>query len=188
MDLNTTILEVARATGAEVGVYEHHEQFSLLVEPQNLVDVCRELRDNSRTQFDQCVDVTAVDWAKKGKRFEVVVLLYSIPNKSRVRIKVPIEERHPHCPSLCEVWESANWYEREAYDMYGIIFDGHPDLRRFYMPEDFVHPDTNEALYPLRKDFPLMGIPGSLPLPPFPEKEKEKWLNEQELVQNLRNK
>ena len=61
-------------------------------------------------------------------------------------------------PSLVPVWTGCNWNEREAYDMFGIIFDGHPDLRRMYMPEDFEY-------YPLRKDFPLMGVPGSIPLP-----------------------
>ncbi|MGB9912422.1 MAG: NADH-quinone oxidoreductase subunit C, partial [Candidatus Kapaibacteriota bacterium] len=70
-------------------------------------------------------------------------------------------------------YESANWYERETYDMYGIKFENHPDLRRFYMPEDFLDPETGEPLYPLRKDFPLMGIPGALPLPPYPERDGE---------------
>jgi NADH-quinone oxidoreductase subunit C len=74
---------------------------------------------------------------------------------------------------MTEVWESANWYERETYDMYGVKFIGHPNLRRFYMPEDYVDPITGEALYPLRKDFPLMGVPDALSLPPFPEKYGE---------------
>ncbi|MBI1806028.1 MAG: NADH-quinone oxidoreductase subunit C, partial [Ignavibacteria bacterium] len=71
---------------------------------------------------------------------------------------VKVNESDLHVPSVSHVWSTANWHERETYDVYGIIFDGHPDLRRMYMPEEFEY-------YPLRKDFPLMGIPGSLPLP-----------------------
>jgi len=77
----------------------------------------------------------------------------------RLRIKVALEGDYPVCPSVTSIWESANWYERETYDMYGIKFEGHPFLRRFYMTEDFKDPETKEPLYPLRKDFPLMGIP-----------------------------
>ena len=66
----------------------------------------------------------------------------------------------------------------ETYDMYGVIFDGHPDLRRFYMPEDYVDPVSGEALYPLRKDYPLMGIPGAAPIPEFPERDR--WKREKE--------
>jgi NADH-quinone oxidoreductase subunit C len=119
------------------------------------------------------VDITAIDWLKREDRFEVVYFLYSNQNKSRVRIKVPLKEDNPVCPSLVPVWDSANWYERETFDMYGIKFEGHPSLRRFYMPEDFNDPATGEALHPLRKDFPLMGIDGALPLPAFPEKDGE---------------
>jgi NADH-quinone oxidoreductase subunit C len=84
--------------------------------------------------------------------------LYSLKNKYRLRLKVRVDESDLHVPSMTPVWPGANWHERETNDMYGIVFDGHPDLRRIYMPEEFEH-------YPLRKDFPLMGIPGSLPLP-----------------------
>ncbi|MEM4260943.1 MAG: NADH-quinone oxidoreductase subunit C, partial [Candidatus Woesearchaeota archaeon] len=99
--------------------------------------------------------------------------LYSNKFKNRLRIKVPVDESDLNCPSVVSIWESANWYERETYDMYGIIFQGHPFLRRFYMPEDFKDPISGDPLYPLRKDFPLMGIPGSLPLPPYPERDGE---------------
>ncbi|HVN49532.1 MAG TPA: NADH-quinone oxidoreductase subunit C, partial [Bacteroidota bacterium] len=75
-----------------------------------------------------------------------------------IRLNVWTEEENPHVPTVTGVWKTANWHERETYDMFGIIFDGHPDLRRLYMPEEFEY-------HPLRKDFPLMGIPGSLELP-----------------------
>ncbi|MGC8654556.1 MAG: NADH-quinone oxidoreductase subunit C, partial [Candidatus Kryptoniota bacterium] len=83
----------------------------------------------------------------------------SLPNKYRIRLVVSVDGTKPVCPSITSVYPAANWAEREAFDMYGIVFEGHPDLRRMYMPEDFEY-------YPLRKEFPLMGIPGSIPLPP----------------------
>ena len=104
--------------------------------------------------------------------------LYSIEHKDRLRVKVAVSADNMHLPTACGLWESANWYEREAYDMYGVIFDGHPDLRRFYMPEDYNDPQTGDPIYPLQKDYPLMGVPGAAPLPAFPEKEK--WLLEKE--------
>lgn len=160
-----TILDVVKNVASDVAVTEHHGDLTLTVRAAELIDVLRELKEHADTAFDQLVDVTAIDWAKPGERFDVVYFLYSLRNLNRVRVKVRVREDHPHLPTAVDVWESANWYERETYDMYGIIFDGHPDLRRFYMPEDFM--DANgEQLYPLRKDFPLMGIPGSLPLPP----------------------
>lgn len=165
-----TILDVVRPVCAGVETVEHHGQLTLLIPIADIVDVCRELRDNSLTQFTFLVDITAIDWNKKGGRFEVVYFLQSMTHKARVRLKVVLpNDEHPHCPTVVGVWEAADWFEREAYDMYGIKFDGHPDLRRFYMPEDFADPSNAEPLYPLRKDFPLMGIPGSLPLPPMPE-------------------
>lgn len=152
--------------------YEHRSQLSLINVPADkIVELCLLLRDNTTTKFIQLTDITAIDWLdKKVERFEVVYFLYSLEYKWRLRIKVPIGISNPHIPSVTNVWEGADWFERETYDMYGIIFENHPDFRRFYMPEDYVDPSTNEPIYPLRKDFPLMGIPDSLPLPPYPEK------------------
>jgi len=165
---NDAILTVARNVAAGVQSVEHHGDFTIIVRNEELIDVLSELKENPAMRFDQLIDVTAIDWARPTDRFDVVYFLYSIPNKTHLRVKTAVQERHPHVPSTVELWESANWYEREAYDMYGIIFDGHPDLRRFYMPEDFMD-EQGEPLYPLRKDFPLMGLPGSLPLPEKPE-------------------
>jgi len=165
-----TILKVVNEVTQNVETYEFRDQLSLIISKNDLVAVVKELKENELTKFNQLVDVTAVDWLRPKNRFDVVYFLYSIEFKTRVRLKVPIDEADIHCPSVVSVFESANWYERETYDMYGIMFDGHPDLRRFYMPEDFVDPDTHEPLHPLRKDFPLMGIPDTLPLPPYPEK------------------
>jgi len=166
MPLNINeITAVARAVTANVEVVEHHGDYTLVVPKEHVIDVLTELRDDDSTRFDMLVDVTAIDTVTPATRFEVVYFLSSLQNNTRIRVKTVLPESHPHIPTAIEVWESANWYERETYDMYGIIFEGHPDLRRFYMPEDFVDHDGT-PLYPLRKDFPLMGIPGSLPLPP----------------------
>lgn len=167
---NDTIIGVASSISADVEAIVHHGQLTLVVPQQSLIEICRELKDNPLTKFDLLIDITAIDHNIRGNRYEVVYFLASIDHKARVRIKTPVYEKNPHCPTVTGVWESANWFERETFDMYGIHFDGHPDLRRFYMPEDFVEPETGEPLFPLRKDFPLMGIPGSLPMPPMPEK------------------
>lgn len=162
---NETILAVTKAVASDVVLHEHHGDVTITVRLEHVIDVLTELKEHPDTAFNQLVDITAIDWARTGDRFEVVYFLYSIGHKARLRVKVPVREVHPHIPTSVDVWEGANWYEREVYDMYGIIFDGHPDLRRFYMPEDFMD-ENGDPLYPLRKDFPLMGIPGSLPLPP----------------------
>lgn len=167
------ILEIVKEVYPEVGTYEHRGQLSLIISREKIVEVCLELRDNTETSFELLVDITAIDWLEKKPRFEVVYFLYSIKHSGRLRLKVPLEENDIHLPTVTGVWEGANWYERETYDMYGVIFDGHPDLRRFYMPEDYKEPETGEPIFPLRKDFPLMGIPDSLPLPPYPEKYGE---------------
>lgn len=150
--------------------YEHRNQLTALVQKSNLVDFFSMLKRNENTSFDMCIDITAIDWMKKGERFEVVYILYSTKFEHYLHVKTQILENDLHCPSATSIWASANWYERETYDMYGIIFDNHPFLRRFYMTEDFRDPETKEPIYPLRKDIPLMGIPGALPLPQYPEK------------------
>lgn len=128
----------------------------LIIKKENLIEVATKLKQV--LEFDMLVDIVGVDRFQKQNRFEVIANLYSNKNKERLFIKVKLDSKKPECPSLTKVWKSANWYEREAYDMFGIIFTDHPDLRRIYMPDEFEY-------YPLRKDFPLMGIPGSLELP-----------------------
>lgn len=131
---------------------------TLVVKKADIVRVCEFLRDNEAFRFDSIRDICGVDYYRPDDRYEVVYNLYSLEGKLRIRLKVCVDESDMHVPSVTSVWEGADWLERETYDMFGIFFDGHPDLRRIYMPEEFEH-------YPLRKDFPLMGIPGSLPLP-----------------------
>jgi len=149
------------------------EQLTTTIPKEKLLEVCNRLKNDDSMKFDMLLDITAIDLLRKDNRFEVVYFLYSNSSKTRLRLKVPISEKDCNCPTITSVWASANWYERETYDMYGIKFTDHPDLRRFYMPEDYSNPETGEPIFPLLKNFPLMGIPDSLPLPPYPEKYGE---------------
>ena len=154
------ILEKLKARFSDTieSVNEFREELTVVVYKRSIRNVCQFLRDDADLRFDSLRDICGTDYYRPDERFEVVYNLYSLPNNFRLRLKVRVDESDLHVDSLISVWSAANWMEREAYDMYGIIFDGHPDLRRMYMPEEFEY-------YPLRKDFPLMGIPGSLPLP-----------------------
>lgn len=117
----------------------------------HLIDAARYLRDASGAEFDFCSDVTAVDWPDRPDRFDVIYSLYSTRLKHRVRLKVRAAEA---VPSVSAVWPAANWLEREVFDLFGIRFEGHPDLRRILMPDDWQG-------HPQRKDYPLEG-PGEL--------------------------
>ena len=137
---------------------EFRNELTVKLDKKNIVKVCKFLKENEELEFKLCEDVTAIDWAKRTDRFTVVYHIFSLKHNYRLRLKADVDESDCSVDSVTSVWKSANWAEREAYDMYGIKFKGHPDLRRMYMPEEFEY-------HPLRKDFPLMGIPGSLPLP-----------------------
>ncbi len=131
---------------------------TIVIPKEKLLDICTFLRDDFELSFDMCKDVVGVDYNRHEYRFEVVYNLYSLKNKFRFLLKVKVDESNIHIPSVVDIWPGANWPEREVYDFFGIIFDRHPDLRRIYMPEEFEY-------FPLRKEFPLMGIHGSIPLP-----------------------
>lgn len=132
---------------------------SIITDEDSVIDICRVLKTDTDISFEMLLDVMGVDNFKKEKRFEVVCSLYSLKFKDRIFVKVPLKDsKNPEIPSLTALWKGADWFEREAYDMFGIVFTGHPDLRRIYMPEEYEH-------FPLRKDFPLLGIPDSIFLP-----------------------
>jgi NADH-quinone oxidoreductase subunit C len=120
-----------------------------LVERDALLGVLRTLRDDPELEFDMLSDLTVVDWLGQSPRFEVVYQLYSLRHKHRVRLKVAVGETEDDAwvDSATSLWHSANWAEREAWDLYGVRFRGHPDLRRILMYEEFVG-------HPLRKDYP----------------------------------
>lgn len=174
MSLNKeTILKVISDITEDYQTSEHRGQLTVTVPKDKIIEVGKALKENENTKFNHLVDITAIDWMREENRFEVVYNMNSLDFNSKLFIKVPVDEENLKCPSVTEVWGSANWYERETFDMYGIKFTNHPNLRRFYMPEDYEDPETGEPLHPLRKDFPLMGIPDSMPLPPYPEKYGE---------------
>ncbi len=137
---------------------EYRGELTLSLDKKNIVKVCSLLKENPDLQFKLCEDITAVDWAKRHNRFTVVYHIFSLLLNSRLALKANVDESDCNIDTVSSVWKTADWHERETYDMYGIKFNNHPDLRRMYMPEEFEY-------HPLRKDFPLMGIPGSLPLP-----------------------
>jgi len=137
---------------------DYLDELTVKFPKESVVKICEFLKSDPALEFLFCEDVTAIDWAKRKDRFTVVYHIYSFKNNFRLRLKADVDESDCAIDSVTSVWKGANWQERETYDMYGIKFNNHPDLRRMYMPEDFEY-------YPLRKDFPLMGIPGSIPLP-----------------------
>jgi NADH-quinone oxidoreductase subunit C len=132
-------------------VREFRGQVSVTLKKDRILDIFRYLHDDPDLFLDYLVDVCGADYlGKKEKRFEVVYHLYSIKHRHAVRIKAEVDGDEPSIDSVMPIWVGANWHEREAYDLYGIIFKGHPDLRRILLPEDWEG-------YPLRKDYPLNG-------------------------------
>ena len=121
----------------------------LWTDQEHLVALATFLRDDPAMLFQQLMDVTAVDYPQREQRFEVVYNLLSLKHNRRLRLKVPTDEETP-VPSLCSVFSAANWFEREVWDLYGVFFTKHPDLRRILTDYGFEG-------HPLRKDFPLTG-------------------------------
>lgn len=150
------LLKEALASEA-LEVREYAGELTFIVSRENLKAFLRLLKEEHG--FDYLVDIGATDHFVEGLRFEVVYNLVSLGRRLRVRVKARVPEDDPVVDTVTDLWPGAAWHEREAYDMMGIRFQGHPDLRRIYLPEDFEY-------YPLRKEFPLLGIPGTLPLPP----------------------
>jgi NADH-quinone oxidoreductase subunit C len=142
---------IADALAPAVGGYsvERHE-LTLSAAVGDIVSVVRFLRDDPRCLFWSIIDVTAVDWPGRERRFDVVYHLLSPKHNVRIRVKTQIEEAAP-VPSIIEVFPGADWFEREIYDLYGIVFTGHPDMRRLLTDYGFEG-------HPLRKDFPLTGF------------------------------
>jgi len=125
-------------------------EVTLTVARDRIVSVLKKLRDDPELQFEVLLDITGVDWPAREERFDVVYHLLSMRKNQRIRVKLTTDENAP-VPSVIEVFPTANWLERETYDMYGILFSGHPDLRRILTDYGFEG-------HPLRKDFPLTGF------------------------------
>ena len=146
------------ALGANIlsATIDRHE-LTLVCRADTLIETCTLLRDTPSLRFEQCVDLCGMDYSAyrdgvwEGSRFAVVCHLLSVANNQRVRVRFfATDDDFPVVPSLVDVWPGVNWFEREAFDLYGIIFDGPPDLRRLRTDYGFVG-------HPFRKDFPLSG-------------------------------
>jgi NADH-quinone oxidoreductase subunit C len=130
----------------ELVVDEHASPKAIKIAKEDLVEVCLNLRENSSTYFDMLSCLTAIDNGVEAKTMEVVYNLYSIPYNIHLMLKVVLPRENAEVDTVTHVWKTANWNEREAFDMYGINFIGHPDLRRILMPADWEG-------YPLKKDY-----------------------------------
>ncbi len=142
---------------AIAGVTLYAGEHTVYVGRDTIVDVCAYLKGEH--DFNYLSDIGTVDRFTEEDRFEVFYNLVSLAGRKRLRVKVRVDESDPVVPTITPVHPAAAWHEREAWDMMGIRFDGLEDARRLFMPEDFDY-------HPARKDFPTLGIPGSLPLPP----------------------
>ena len=132
-------------------------ELTVVADKRNLIEVATRLRDDSGLAFSELIDVCGVDYrdyggdgAWQGQRFASVYHLLSLKHNHRLRLKVMLDGDPPVIPSLVNVWASANWFEREAFDLFGIVYEGHPDMRRILTDYGFIG-------HPFRKDFPLIG-------------------------------
>lgn len=162
-----SVVEMVRAKfpHAVVEAVEFRGEQTIILAPDHLVTVCTYLRKNLHYTF--LSSITAVDWLKRVPRYDVAYHLLNLgqyapeydggnadgrPSELRLKVCVGAKgEEHPAVPTVTGVWPGANWYEREVYDLFGVVFDGHPDLRRILMPDDW-------TTHPLRKDYPLTGF------------------------------
>jgi NADH-quinone oxidoreductase subunit C len=128
-------------------------ELTLHIKRERLAEVAFKLRDTPSLRFEMCLGVSGVHYPEQsGRELHIVYVLLSLTHNRRVRLEVSVPDSDPHLPSLVEVWGGTNWHERETWDMFGIIFDGHPGLTRILMPDDWPG-------HPQRKDYPLGGIP-----------------------------
>lgn len=139
----------AAIPGAIVETKDALGELTLFIAPERIVDVCRHLK--TAQKFVRLSSVTAVDWSPAEPRFELVYHLHSIERNLRLRLKCRLAGGHPEIDSVTSVWRGANWYEREVFDLFGIVFLNHPNLKRIMMPEDWEG-------HPLRKDYVVHGF------------------------------
>jgi NADH-quinone oxidoreductase subunit C len=127
-------------------------ELTLHVQPARLAEVAKVLRDAPDLRFELCAGVSGVDYPSQAARLHVVVHLMSMTYRRRIRLETAVTEQDPHVASITEVYPTADFHERETWDMFGVVFDGHPALTRILMPDDWVG-------HPQRKDYPLGGVP-----------------------------
>jgi len=127
-------------------------ELTIHVAPELVAQVCQHMRDDEELRFELCSNVSGVDYPQQDRRLHVVYELTSMTYRRHVRLETAVTVEAPHVASVTAVYPTADWQEREAYDMFGVIFDGHPNLTRILMPDDWEG-------FPQRKDYPLGGIP-----------------------------
>ncbi|OLB73332.1 MAG: NADH-quinone oxidoreductase subunit C [Actinobacteria bacterium 13_2_20CM_2_71_6] len=128
-------------------------ELTLHIKPERIAEVCQALRDDAALRFELCSSVSGVDYlGSDTRRLHTVYQLTSLTYRRRIRLETAVTAEDPHQPSVTTVYPTADWQERETYDMFGIVYDGHPNLTRILMPDDWEG-------YPQRKDYPLGGIP-----------------------------
>lgn len=155
--LLTVVAELKKSWGTSILDVSHYAGDTLvLVSSEKVHEILAEL--HTRHNFTYLADIFGTDRFTEDERFEVIYNLFSLRDVHRIFIKTRVTEDNPVVKTASDIWPAANWNEREVYDMFGITFAGHPDPRRIFMPEDFEY-------FPLRKEFPLIGVPGSLELP-----------------------
>jgi len=142
------------------GKTEFRGETTFVIRPADLREIANVCRDE--LAFDYLIDITSVDNFGDEPRFEIVYELYSMASGTHLRLKLSVSEESSEVPTVSDIWPTANWHEREIYDMMGIRFAGHPDLRRILMWEGYPY-------FPLRKEFPLEGLPSNMPDVAFSE-------------------
>ena len=151
MDLEGTVNKVKeKFPGSILEVIHFRGETTLILRPGDVLPICRFLYDDPTLSYDYLIDLCGVDRYPHEPRFEVVYHLCAMKSRHRLRLRVGLPAENPRLSSVTSVWKGANWLEREAFDLFGIIFDGHPDLRRILLTPDWEG-------YPLRKDYPLQG-------------------------------
>lgn len=159
--LHAVATQAAEKFGASLtGSFESRGELTLEVKREDILTICRVLRHDPAFAFEQLIDVCGVDYStygaesrqgvRQGPRFAVAYHLLSHRHNRRLRVRAFLDDETPLIASVYEIWDSANWFEREAFDLFGIIFEGHPDLRRILTDYGFIG-------HPFRKDFPLIG-------------------------------
>jgi len=139
--------------GAIESVVVDRGELTLHIVPERITEVCRTMRDDDALRFELCSSVSAVDYlGSDERRLHVSYHLTSMTYRRRVRLEVAVSAEEPYVPSVTSVYPTADWQERETYDMFGVVFDGHPNLTRILMPDDWEG-------HPQRKDYPLGGVP-----------------------------
>jgi NADH-quinone oxidoreductase subunit C len=139
-----------RFPGEFLEAKEYRGQLAVTVQKDRIVEICRFLHDDPELAFNHITDVTAADYPNDEERFEVIYHFYSISKNQRIRLKARVREEDCTIDSVAGIWQGANFMERETYDLMGIRFNGHPDLRRILLTDDFEG-------HPLRKDYPVEG-------------------------------